>query len=385
MKPSTGNDYRTRIGRVLAHIAGHLDAELSLAELAAIAHVSPYHFHRLFRAMTGESVAALVRRLRLETAARALRESDAAVIDVALAAGYGAPEAFSRAFHAGFGMAPSEFRRVLIPPRYTPPLSLELRLDRAGMRLALEPSSGGTELPVAIETLPDRLAACLRHVGPYDDVPTSFERLYRWALLADPEFGPRIDRQRIGAAGFSLGGYTMMALAGGITSIAQFETFCQERQGQGSCKMPPEFPDLRERSQALAKSDRAYAAALGDDGKSYRDPRIRAVFAMAPALGPVFTSESLAAIAIPVAIVAGEGDPIVPIAENARPYAATIPHAELTVFPGAAGHYVFLDQCTEAGRQSLPGLCVDAPGVDRAAIHQATAEAASKFFDTTLH
>ena len=182
MKPSTGNDYRTRIGRVLAHIAGHLDAELSLAELAAIAHVSPYHFHRLFRAMTGESVAALVRRLRLETAAKTLREGDAAVIDVALAAGYGAPEAFSRAFLAGFGMAPSEFRRVLIPPRYTPPLSLELRLDRAEMRLALEPSSGGTELPVAIETLPDRLAACLRHVGPYDDVPVSFERLYRWAL-----------------------------------------------------------------------------------------------------------------------------------------------------------------------------------------------------------
>jgi predicted dienelactone hydrolase len=203
-------------------------------------------------------------------------------------------------------------------------------------------------------------------------------------MLADPEFGPRIDRQRIGAAGFSLGGYTMMALAGGITSIAQFDAFCQERQGQGSCKMPPEFPDLRERSLALAKNDATYAAALGDDGKSYRDPRIRAVLAMAPALGPAFTPASLAAIGLPVAIVAGESDPIVPIAENAKRYAATIPHAELTVFPGAVGHYVFLDQCTEAGRRSLPGLCVDARGVDRAAIHQMTIGMASKFFGAEL-
>lgn len=189
MKPSTGNDYRTRIERVLAHIAAHLESELGLTELAEIAHVSPYHFHRLFRAMTGESIAALVRRLRLEAAAKALRETETAVIDIALAAGYGSPEAFTRAFHAAFGLAPSEFRRVLVAPRYTPPLSLQLRLDRARMRLQLEPLSGGTDLPVTIETIPDCLAACLRHVGPYDDVPRSFERLYRWAeserLLAD--------------------------------------------------------------------------------------------------------------------------------------------------------------------------------------------------------
>ena len=83
-------------------------------------------------------------------------------------------------------------------------------------------------------------------------------------------------------------------------------------------------------------------------------------------------------------IVAGEGDPIVPIGENAKHYAAAIPHAALTVFPGAVGHYIFLDQCTDTGRKSLPGLCVDAPGVDRATLHQATAGMASKFFDAEL-
>jgi predicted dienelactone hydrolase len=204
-------------------------------------------------------------------------------------------------------------------------------------------------------------------------------------MLADPLFGPRIDRQRIGAAGFSLGGYTMMALAGGITSRAHLTAFCQGRQGQeGSCKAPPEFPDSITKSAELARTDPDFAAALRDSGKSYREPRIRAVFAIAPALAPAFTPESLAAIAIPVAIVAGAGDPIVPVAENAERYAAAIPHAELTVFPGAVGHYTFLDLCTPEGRKALPSLCLDAPGVDRAAIHRGTIEHAATFFGKTL-
>jgi AraC family transcriptional regulator len=183
MKAVTSNNYRARIDRVLAHLAAHLDADLSLAELARIAHFSPYHFHRMFRAMTGESVAAVVRRLRLETAGRALRERDGSVTDVALAAGYGSPEAFTRAFQQAFGAAPSDYRRAVVAPRYLPPLSLELTLDRATMRLSLEPF-GSTDMDVAIEVCPDRSAACLRHVGPYDHAGPTYERVLRWAATA---------------------------------------------------------------------------------------------------------------------------------------------------------------------------------------------------------
>jgi len=180
MKAATSNDCRARIDRVLTHLADHLDADLSVAELARIAHFSPYHFHRMFRAMTGESVAAVVRRLRLETAGRALRERDGSVTDVALAAGYGSPEAFTRAFQQAFGAAPSDYRRAVVAPRYLPPLSLELTLDRATMRLSLEPF-GSTDMDVAIEVFPDRPAACLRHVGPYDHAGPTYERVLRWA------------------------------------------------------------------------------------------------------------------------------------------------------------------------------------------------------------
>ncbi|MGH7063789.1 MAG: alpha/beta hydrolase family protein, partial [Stellaceae bacterium] len=149
-------------------------------------------------------------------------------------------------------------------------------------------------------------------------------------MLADPRFGARIDPQRIGAAGFSLGGYTVIELAGGVTSMAQFGAFCASPEADGMCKSPPEFADLLAKSQALAKSDPAYAAALAKDGETYRDPRVRAVFAMAPALGPAFTPQSLAGIAMPMAIAAGAGDEVVPIGSGARALAARIPKAELT-------------------------------------------------------
>jgi predicted dienelactone hydrolase len=201
------------------------------------------------------------------------------------------------------------------------------------------------------------------------------------AMLADASFGPRIDPARIGAVGFSLGGYTMIELAGGITSLAQFAAYCRAAPDATTCKAPPEFTDLRAKSEALAQSDPAYAAALREDGRSYREPRIRAVVAIAPVLGPAFTPESLAAIAIPVAIVAGESDSIVPIDANAKQDAAKIPHAELTILPGRVDHYVFVNVCTSGGRSLLGPICVDAPEIDRAAIHRTTAALAIKFFE----
>jgi predicted dienelactone hydrolase len=204
------------------------------------------------------------------------------------------------------------------------------------------------------------------------------------AMLADTAFGPRIDQGRIGAAGHSLGGYTMVELAGGISSYPQLESFCRPSPDQASCKPPPEFAELRVKAEALASTNAAFAAALRGSGASYREPRIRAVFAMAPALAPAFAPDSLKAIAIPVAIVAGESDSIVPIDVNAKYYAATIPHAALTILPGGAGHYVFIDDCTAVGRITAAAICVDRPGVDRDAIHRATTALALKFFDAQL-
>ncbi len=206
-------------------------------------------------------------------------------------------------------------------------------------------------------------------------------------MMADVVFGSRIDPQRIGGAGFSLGGYTMIEIAGGITDLAAYRAFCQSPQADGICKAPPEFPDLIHQFEHLddmAKRDPEIADSLRHQSDSRRDRRVGAVFAMAPALGPAFTRKSLEEISIPVEIVAGGGDAIVPVTSSARYFAKHIPGAKLTLLGGDVGHYVFLGTCAEQGRKSVPMLCDDPAGVDREAIHRKTAAMALEFFAGSL-
>ncbi len=103
-------DYQESITRAMLFIQTRLDAPPSLAEVAEGAAFSPYHFHRLFTAYTGESLSAFVRRLRLERAANRLRQTFDPVTEIALDVGYETPTNFSRAFRQYFGQSPSTFR-----------------------------------------------------------------------------------------------------------------------------------------------------------------------------------------------------------------------------------------------------------------------------------
>jgi AraC family transcriptional regulator len=76
MKAITLQDYKQRLLRVLVHIQQQLDRPLSLEELARLAHFSPFHFHRVFKGMLGESVQSHLRRLRLERSAARLKSGD---------------------------------------------------------------------------------------------------------------------------------------------------------------------------------------------------------------------------------------------------------------------------------------------------------------------
>lgn len=108
---ATREDYRKRINRVVFHIETRLGEPMTLAELARFAHFSPFHFHRIFAAFTGESLAAFIRRLRLERAAQQLLHHGVPVTDIALGAGYETPSAFTRAFASLFGVSPTDYRR----------------------------------------------------------------------------------------------------------------------------------------------------------------------------------------------------------------------------------------------------------------------------------
>jgi predicted dienelactone hydrolase len=206
-------------------------------------------------------------------------------------------------------------------------------------------------------------------------------------MLADSEVRSHIDPQRIGAAGFSLGGYTMIEIAGGVSERSAFQEFCRSPKADGLCKSPPEFPELLEhfnRLDELAKDDPEIAESLHREKISHRDPRVRAVFAIAPALGPAFPPATLKGIAIPVQIVAGSADDNVPIASSARYFASQIRGSQLHVFEGPVRHYEFLGTCTDLGKQRLPQLCTDDPKVNRASVERETAAMAVRFFDQHL-
>jgi AraC family transcriptional regulator len=104
-------EYEKRVNRAIDHIQRHLADELTLAGLARVAVFSPFHFHRVFKAITGETVFGFVQRLRIERAAVALSaHTDASILEVALDHGFASAATFARAFRAHFGMSAAEWR-----------------------------------------------------------------------------------------------------------------------------------------------------------------------------------------------------------------------------------------------------------------------------------
>ncbi len=178
-KPETRIDYGRRIARVTAYIADHLDADLDIERLAAVAYFSPWHFHRIYRETTGETVADTVRRLRLHRAAVELIRGDTPLGTVAKRAGYGTLAAFSRAFSADYGLPPGAYR---LHGRLLPPSPVRSK----------EPV---VPYEVTIAPFPALRLAAVSHRGDYQEISHAFERVVGWAGARNL-FGP--DSRMIG-------------------------------------------------------------------------------------------------------------------------------------------------------------------------------------------
>jgi len=158
MKTSTERDYQERILRTLIYIQQHLDDDLELETLSRVAAFSGFHFHRIFRALTGEPVQEYVRRLRLERAARNLKQTGERITQIAFEAGYETHESFTRAFGDMFQSSPSEYRA-----------------------LGNKPPANDDLPPVEVKELAPMRVVFLRHVGPYSQVGATWGRLMAWA------------------------------------------------------------------------------------------------------------------------------------------------------------------------------------------------------------
>lgn len=116
-EPVALGSWADRVDRVCSHIHANLDGDLRLEALAAVAQASPFHFHRIFTAVVGESPGALVRRARVERAARLMVASPAQRLsDIAIQSGFSELSDLSRSFRAHYGCSPTDWRHGRPPP-----------------------------------------------------------------------------------------------------------------------------------------------------------------------------------------------------------------------------------------------------------------------------
>ena len=152
-------DYRAQLLRVTAHIHDHLAEPLDLAELAVVADLSPFHWHRIYHALMGETVVATVRRLRLHQASGDLAQTSLTVTEIARRCGYPNPQSFTRAFRQAFGDSPQRWR--------------ETRTDRLPWRTPEANAPDGW--PVTVRDVPLIEAAGQPHRGSYMRIGRAFE------------------------------------------------------------------------------------------------------------------------------------------------------------------------------------------------------------------
>lgn len=155
--------YVRRFTRVIEYIYAHLDEAPDLNTLSDVAALSPYHWHRTWQAVYGESVVNTVKRLRLQRAAADLANTDMSLEAIWPRAGYGSLAAFSRSFKDAYGLTPTEYRRTGSHTRFAMPFA----------------PKGVSAMPdVAIRTLAPAELAVIPHKGSYMEIGRAFETMF---------------------------------------------------------------------------------------------------------------------------------------------------------------------------------------------------------------
>lgn len=233
------------------------------------------------------------------------------------------------------------------------------------------------------------IVVAVDHFGNTFDNPIPIEFVKYWerpqdisfvlnALLTTSDISSSMNEKRIGAAGFSLGGYTAIALAGAKMDCQALENYFKTETGKKEAEIP-EMPGL------MAFFEKPEVRAACAKAPPLQDKRIKCVFVMSPAIGQVFPAEkNFKDVVVPVYIVAAGNDQIAPLKTNAEHYAAMIKNAHYTVVGKEAGHYVFLNEANEALKNQAPVFFNDPAGVNRKLIHEEVLKLAVDHFKKNL-
>jgi len=170
---SSRTDYEDRFNRVTDYIYAHLDDDIDLLTLADVACLSPYHWHRTYHAVRGETIAATVKRLRLHRAAGYLANTTMPLSEIAVKSGYPNPQSFSRTFRDTYGLPPAEYRKNGSHAKF--------RTDTQTRETAM--------YDVTIREIASFRTIGIDHVGSYMEIGKAFEQLFSW-LGPRGLFGP---------------------------------------------------------------------------------------------------------------------------------------------------------------------------------------------------
>jgi AraC family transcriptional regulator len=183
------NEYTARMNRVMDYVENHLGDELSLDLLADIANFSKYHFHRIFYAVTGETLFQFIQRIRLEKGATLLLfEPHKPVTDIALECGFANPASFAKSFKGMFAMSATEWRQRNIPAKQGIGTFRESSRQQAFQSVRIQyqnktqiwkiKTASGEDRTVEVEDFPPMQLAYIRHTGPYKGDAALFETLW---------------------------------------------------------------------------------------------------------------------------------------------------------------------------------------------------------------
>lgn len=177
---TTEQSYRERLDRVIAFLHANLETHIGIEDLSDVACLSSYHWHRIYTAMTGETVTTTLRRLRLQRAADRLANTDMEISMIAELAQYGSQDAFSRAFRQSYGKAPAAYR---LGGSHAAFKAANARADAKGFQVTIEHHEA-----VRCISVP--------HTGPYLQIDAAMGKLF--GTLAQAELlGPNTQMQAV--------------------------------------------------------------------------------------------------------------------------------------------------------------------------------------------
>ncbi len=185
---ATTKEYIGRINKVMDYIERNLDQDLNLSEISRIACYSPFHFHRIFSVISGETINAFITRKRIEKiASQLIAGTETPLAELASKYGFNSASSFTRTFSKFYGMSPSEFRENGLGP-FSKISKVASKNGKELVTFEQYICSSKTindwimkNAQIEVKQMPAIKLVYMKHMGSFDKIGMVYEKLFQWA------------------------------------------------------------------------------------------------------------------------------------------------------------------------------------------------------------